>query len=156
MRGAVTSRHADSPADGRGGGADGGHGDGGVLLGIAGAFLRVGACPQFCPEWAINGQVTGSASLLSLDIGHGSSAGSPVRPGTGRSRPMTLKHPSVARKSSLVTAAGMLAFTAAWAAPSDSPRAAAQTRVGCISTPAEYLTAWNTARREGPVADDRL
>jgi hypothetical protein len=35
----------------------------------------------------------------------------------------------------------MLAFTATWAAPADSPRAAAQTRVGCISTPAEYLIA---------------
>jgi hypothetical protein len=28
-------------------------------------------------------------------------------------------------------------------APPDSPRAAVQTRVGCIATPAEYLTAWN-------------
>jgi hypothetical protein len=56
---------------------------------------------------------------------------------------MTLKRPSAARKASLVTAAGVLAFTATWAAPSDSPRAAAQTRVGCIATPAEYLTAWN-------------
>jgi hypothetical protein len=56
---------------------------------------------------------------------------------------MNLKQPSAARKSSLLAAAGVLAFTAAWAAPSDSPRAAIQARVGCISTPAEYLTAWN-------------
>lgn len=56
---------------------------------------------------------------------------------------MNLRHPSAAWKSSLVTAAGMLVFTATWAAPSGSPRAAARTRVGCISTPAEYLTAWN-------------
>ena len=57
---------------------------------------------------------------------------------------MNLRRPSAARKSPLVAAAGMLAFTATWAAPSDSQRAtAAETRVGCISTPAEYLTAWN-------------
>jgi hypothetical protein len=56
---------------------------------------------------------------------------------------MNLMHPSAARRPSRVVAAGVLAF-AAWAAPSDSPRAAAQTRVGCISTPAEYLTAWNS------------
>ena len=56
---------------------------------------------------------------------------------------MNLKHPSAAWKSSLVTAAGILAFTVTWAAPSDSPRAAAQTRAACISTPYEYLTAWN-------------
>lgn len=56
---------------------------------------------------------------------------------------MNLKHPSAARKSSVVVAACALAVTMTWAAPSDSTRAAAQTRVGCISTPDEYLTAWN-------------
>lgn len=56
---------------------------------------------------------------------------------------MNLKHPSAARKSSLVVAACVLALAVAWAAPSDSTRAAVQTPVGCISTPDEYLTAWN-------------
>jgi hypothetical protein len=57
---------------------------------------------------------------------------------------MSLRHPSAARRRSRVVVAGVLAFAATWAAPSDSPRAAARTRVGCISTPAEYLTAWNS------------
>ncbi|GAA4234294.1 hypothetical protein FHR32_002729 [Streptosporangium album] len=56
---------------------------------------------------------------------------------------MNLKHPPAARKLSLAVAACVLALTMTWAAPSDSTRAAAQTRVGCISTPDEYLTAWN-------------
>lgn len=56
---------------------------------------------------------------------------------------MNLKCPSTARKSSLVAAAGLLAFTATWTASPGASRAAARTRVGCISTPAEYLTAWN-------------
>jgi hypothetical protein len=57
---------------------------------------------------------------------------------------MNLRSPSAARRPSRAVAAGVLAFAATWAATSDSPRAAAQTRVGCISTPAEYLTAWNS------------
>ncbi len=56
---------------------------------------------------------------------------------------MNLEHPSVARKSSVAVAGCVLALAVTWVAPSDSPRAAAQTRAGCISTPAEYLTAWN-------------
>ncbi|WP_329424637.1 hypothetical protein OG339_30015 [Streptosporangium sp. NBC_01495] len=56
---------------------------------------------------------------------------------------MNLKHPSAARKSSLAVAACVLALTMTWAAPSESMRTVAQTRAGCVSTPAEYLTAWN-------------
>lgn len=56
---------------------------------------------------------------------------------------MNLKRPSAAWRSSLVVAACGLVLAVAWAAPSDSTRAAAQTRVGCISTPDEYLIAWN-------------
>ncbi|MDN3359875.1 hypothetical protein [Actinomadura sp. DC4] len=56
---------------------------------------------------------------------------------------MNLKHPTAARISSRAVAAGVLALTVTWTAPSDSTRAAAQVKVGCISTPGEYLTAWN-------------
>ncbi len=58
---------------------------------------------------------------------------------------MNLKHPFTARKSSLAVTACVLALavTWAWAAPSNSSRATATNRVGCISTPDEYLTAWN-------------
>ncbi|HEY0692034.1 MAG TPA: hypothetical protein VGD71_23690 [Kribbella sp.] len=56
---------------------------------------------------------------------------------------MNLKHPTAARMSSRAVAAWGLALTMTWAAPSDSTRAATQTRVACISTPDEYLTAWN-------------
>lgn len=56
---------------------------------------------------------------------------------------MNLKRPWAARKPSLVVAAGVLALTTAWTAPSDSTRAATRSSVGCVSTPAEYLTAWN-------------
>jgi hypothetical protein len=56
---------------------------------------------------------------------------------------MNLKHPTAARMSYRAVAACVLALTMTWAAPSDSTRAATQTRVGCISTPDEYLTAWN-------------
>ena len=58
---------------------------------------------------------------------------------------MSLKHPSAAPKPSLVVAACLLALAVVWAAPtSGSTRAAAQTRATCVSTPAEYLTAWNS------------
>jgi hypothetical protein len=56
---------------------------------------------------------------------------------------MVLKHPPAARRSSLAVAACVLTFAVTWAASSDLPRAAAQTRAGCIATPQEYLTAWN-------------
>jgi hypothetical protein len=56
---------------------------------------------------------------------------------------MNLKRPSTAPKSSLAIAACVLTLAVTWAAPSDSSRAAATNRVGCISTPDEYLTAWN-------------
>ncbi|HZC60093.1 MAG TPA: hypothetical protein VE464_00510, partial [Streptosporangiaceae bacterium] len=58
---------------------------------------------------------------------------------------MNLKHPFTARKSSLAVTACVLALavTWAWTAPSNSSRATATNRVGCISTPDEYLTAWN-------------
>jgi hypothetical protein len=55
---------------------------------------------------------------------------------------MNLKHSSAARKSPLVVAACVLALATTWAAPSDSTRAAARTRAGCISTPDDYLSAW--------------
>lgn len=56
---------------------------------------------------------------------------------------MKLMHTPAARRSSRVIVAGVLALAATWTAPSPAPRAAAQTRAGCISTPAEYLAAWN-------------
>jgi hypothetical protein len=60
-----------------------------------------------------------------------------------RNRRGMTKEQAAARKSYLAGAACVLALAVTWAAPADSPRAAAQTRVGCISTPDEYLTAWN-------------
>jgi hypothetical protein len=66
--------------------------------------------------------------------------------GTGRSSLkgafMNLRH-LIARRSSLTVAAGVLALAVTWPASSDSSRAAATNRVGCISTPDEYLAAWN-------------
>lgn len=56
---------------------------------------------------------------------------------------MNRKHPSAIRKSSLAIATFVLALAATGTAPSDSMRAAAQTKAGCIATPDEYLTAWN-------------
>jgi hypothetical protein len=56
---------------------------------------------------------------------------------------MSPKYSSAAPKSSLVVAACLLVLAVIWAVPSDSTRAAAQTRANCISTPDEYLTAWN-------------
>ena len=56
---------------------------------------------------------------------------------------MNLKHPPTARRASLTAAACVLALAVTWPASSDPPRAVARNRVGCISTPDEYLTAWN-------------
>ena len=56
---------------------------------------------------------------------------------------MNLKHPPTARRASLTTAACVLALAVTWPASSDPSRAVATNRVGCISTPDEYLTAWN-------------
>ena len=56
---------------------------------------------------------------------------------------MNLKHPPAARKSSPAIAACVVALAVTGTAPPGSPPAAAQTRVGCIATPGEYLTAWN-------------
>ncbi len=56
---------------------------------------------------------------------------------------MNLRPPSAAQRPTLVVAACVLAVAMVWPAPSDSTRAATRARAGCISTPAEYLTAWN-------------
>jgi hypothetical protein len=56
---------------------------------------------------------------------------------------MNLKHPPTARRPSLAVAACVLALAVTWPASSDSSRAAATNRAGCISTPDEYMTAWN-------------
>ena len=56
---------------------------------------------------------------------------------------MNLKHPPTARRASLTVAACALALAVTWSASSDPSRAVATNRVGCISTPDEYLTAWN-------------
>lgn len=56
---------------------------------------------------------------------------------------MNLKRPSAVRKSFLAAAACVLGLAGTWAAAPDSSRAAAATRAGCISTPNEYLAAWN-------------
>lgn len=56
---------------------------------------------------------------------------------------MNLKQPTAAGMPSRAVAACVLALTMTGTAPPDSTRAATQTRVGCISTPGEYLTAWN-------------
>ena len=56
---------------------------------------------------------------------------------------MNLKHPPTARRTSLAVAACVLALAVTWPASSDSSRAAATNRAACISTPDEYMTAWN-------------
>ena len=56
---------------------------------------------------------------------------------------MNFKHPPTARRASLAITACVLTLAVTWPTSSDPSRAAATNRVGCISTPHEYLTAWN-------------
>ena len=56
---------------------------------------------------------------------------------------MNLRRPSAIRKSFLAVAACVLGLAGTWAAAPDPSRAAVSNRAGCISTPKEYLAAWD-------------